>query len=177
MRVLTLAVLGLGFTLAAAASEPVACPRGTERRGDAPPDGFEQWCEGKDASGHGLREGPARVWYDDGGVWIERSFKAGEPDGAYVERHRNGKRAREGAYVRGRKIGTWRLWFESGQLEEETEWRDGSAHGGHTQYWPTGALRTQGRYCGGAQCGRWRSFDPTGKQVGEIEYGEQRLTP
>jgi antitoxin component YwqK of YwqJK toxin-antitoxin module len=62
-------------------------------------------------------------------------------------------------------------------LEEETAWRDGSAHGTFAAFWPSGARRTEGRYCGGAQCGRWRSFDAGGKQVGEVDYGEQRLVP
>jgi antitoxin component YwqK of YwqJK toxin-antitoxin module len=158
-------------------AEPLACPKGTERRGDAPPDGTEQWCEGKDAYRRAGREGPARTWYDDGGVWIDQGFKAGDPDGPFVERHRNGKTARAGTYAEGRKVGTWRIWFESGVLEEEAEWRSGSMHGRFAAYWPTGAQRTEGRYCGGAQCGRWRSFDTAGKQVGEVDYGEQRLVP
>lgn len=161
----------------AADPAPLACPKGTERRGDAPPDGLEQWCEGKDAFGRGRREGPGRIWYDGGAVWVEQSFAEGLLDGPFVERHRNGKLAREGTYARGRKTGTWRIWFESGQLEEQSEWRDGVEHGPFTAYWPTGARRTEGRYCGGAQCGRWRTFGEDGRQLGEIDYGEQRLVP
>lgn len=161
----------------AAAPAPLACPEGTERRGDAPPDGFEQWCEGRDGYGHARREGPARTWYDDGTVWVEQAFSEGLLDGSFLERHRNGRTAREGTYARGRKIGTWRIWFESGRLEEQSEWRDGTEHGPFTAYWPSGARRTEGRYCGGAQCGRWRTWDADGRQVGEIDYGEQRLTP
>jgi antitoxin component YwqK of YwqJK toxin-antitoxin module len=171
-------VLGVLVALAlAAATPPLACPKGLERKGAPPTDGYEEWCEGKDPYGNGRREGPARTWYDDGGLWIEQSFRAGTLDGPFLERHRNGKKAREGAYARGRKVGTWRVWFDSGVLEEETEWRDGSAHGAFAAFWRTGARRTEGRYCGGAQCGRWRSFDADGKQVGEVDYGEQRLAP
>lgn len=163
----------------AVAAQPAAlvCPAGTERRGDAPPDGFEQWCEGRDGFGRPRREGPARTWYDDGGIRLEETFKGGELDGPFVERHRNGKPAREGTYARGRKAGTWSVFFESGVLEERSQWRDGAAHGPFASYWPTGALRTEGRHCGGVQCGRWRTFDPGGKLVGEIDYGEQRLVP
>ena len=156
---------------------PLACPKGTERKGDAPPDGFEQWCEGRDGFGYPRREGPHRTWYDDGGVWVEKTFREGELEGPFVERYRNGKAAREGTYARGRKVGTWRVFYESGALEERSEWRDGAAHGGFASWWPSGALRTEGHHCGGAQCGRWRTFDADGKLVGEIDYGEQRLVP
>jgi antitoxin component YwqK of YwqJK toxin-antitoxin module len=163
--------------LAVAAAPPLVCPKGTELRGAAPPDGFEAWCEGKDPYGRGRREGPARTWYDDGAPWVEQSFRAGILDGPFLERHRNGKLAREGAYAQGRKVGTWRIHRESGALEEESEWRDGMPHGRFAAWWPSGAPRTEGRYCGGAQCGRWRTFDQEGKPVGEVDYGEQRLVP
>jgi antitoxin component YwqK of YwqJK toxin-antitoxin module len=170
-------VLGAVVALALAATPPLTCPKGLEHRGAAPTDGYEEWCEGKDAYGNGRREGPARTWYDDGGVWLEQSFREGILDGPFVERHRNGRLAREGAYVRGRKVGTWKVWFASGVLEEQTEWRDGATHGAFAAFWPSGVRRTEGRYCGGAQCGRWRTFDAEGKQVGEVDCGEQRLRP
>ncbi len=165
------------LALVLAAPPALTCPKGAERRGDAPPDGFEQWCEAPDAYGHSRRHGPARTWYDDGAPWVEQSFADGIVDGPFLERHRNGRPAREGTYVRGRKVGRWRVWFESGVLEEESEWQDGVAHGRFAAYFPSGALRTEGRHCGGAQCGRWRTFGEDGKEAGAVEYGEQRLVP
>ncbi len=167
----------LAFAFGFAAAPPIACPPGTEPTGAAPPDGYEAHCAGKDAAGRSTREGPARTWYDDGAPWIEESFAAGLRDGRFVERHRNGQIAREGAYVAGRKVGTWRVYFESGVLEEESEWRDGVANGRFTAFWPGGAKRTEGRHCGGAQCGRWRTYDAAGSLLGEVEYGEQRAAP
>ncbi len=161
----------------AAVLSPLDCVKGTERRGSGPPDGLEEWCEGKDPYGRPRREGPARTWYDDGALWIERGFHEGILDGRFRERHRNGKVAREGAYAMGRKVGIWRVFFEAGGLEEESEWLDGMAHGRFVAWWKTGAIRTTGRHCGGAQCGRWRTFDDAGKPLGEVDYGEQRLTP
>lgn len=163
--------------LALAATPPLVCPAGAERKGEAPPDGFEQWCEGKDPYRRGRREGPARSWYDDGAPWVEQSFREGLLDGKFLERHRNGKPAREGTYAMGQKVGTWRIFFESGVLEEESEWRDGVAHGRFVAFWPNGVHKTEGRRCGGVQCGRWRTFDMDGHPLGEIDYGEQTLAP
>ncbi len=169
--ILLVAALALG------APPPLACPPGTERRGGAPPEELAEWCEGKDPAGGPRREGPAREYYDDGGVRLEETFREGWRDGPFVERHRNGRKAREGAFARGEKAGRWTVWFESGAVEEESEWRDGVRHGPFTAWWPGGKRRTQGRHCGGAQCGTWRSFEEGGREIGSVEYGEHRLAP
>jgi antitoxin component YwqK of YwqJK toxin-antitoxin module len=159
------------------AAAPLSCPPGTERRGAAPPDDFAEWCEGKDDAGQPRREGPSRTWYDDGALWTEQAFREGEPDGPFVERHRNGRKAREGTYARGRKVGRWSVWFESGGREEESTFRDGVPDGPFTAFWPNGAVRTEGRRCGGAQCGRWRTYDDAGRELGAVDYGEQSSRP
>ncbi len=155
----------------------LSCPKGSERRGASPPDGFEVWCEGKDHAGGPLREGPARIYYDDGSLWVEEAFRSGRRDGAFVEWHRNGAKAREGTFVLGAKTGRWTLWRESGQVEEVSEWRDGVPHGQFTSFWPGGGRRTEGRHCGGAQCGTWKTFDEAGRLLGSVDYGEQSLGP
>jgi antitoxin component YwqK of YwqJK toxin-antitoxin module len=163
--------------LLAAPAPPLECPSGTTRRGAAPPEAFEEWCEGKDALGRALRQGPARTWYDDGRPWTEERFRDGQRDGAFVEWHRNGARARDGAFSLGAKTGRWIVRGESGAVEEESEWRAGVPHGRFVSYWPGGARRAEGRHCGGAQCGTWRTYDASGKELGAVEYGEQRLAP
>ncbi len=161
----------------ASLAEPKGCPAGSDRRGAAPPEGYEEWCEGKDPAGRPWREGPARTYYDDGQVWIEEGFHEGLRHGPFVEWHRNRVKAREGAFARGLKTGRWTVWWSSGALEEESEWREGMPHGRLTAYWSTGKRRIEGRHCGGAQCGTWRSYDETGKEIGIVEYGEQSLAP
>jgi antitoxin component YwqK of YwqJK toxin-antitoxin module len=171
-------VIALAVALAALGAAPALdCPPGTEHRGARPPEGNEEWCEGKDPAGGPRREGPARTTYDDGRTWIEERFREGLRDGAFVEWHRNGVKAREGAFTRGLKSGRWTIWWESGNVEEESEWRDGVPHGEFAAYWPTGKRRTVGRHCGGAQCGTWRTYDETGKEIGRVDYGEQSLAP
>ncbi|HET7823827.1 MAG TPA: hypothetical protein VFK90_00775, partial [Anaeromyxobacter sp.] len=109
----------------AGAPRPLACPAGTERGGAAPPEGYEEWCEAKvkDVPDARRRHGPARVYYDDGRLWVEESFTDGVRDGRFVEWHRNGARAREGAFAAGSKQGRWTIWTEDGTVAEESEWR------------------------------------------------------
>jgi antitoxin component YwqK of YwqJK toxin-antitoxin module len=156
---------------------PVECPPGAERRGAAPPEGFAQWCEIRDLHGKPLRQGPSRTWYDDGGVWIEESWRDGDRDGPFLERYRNGRPAREGAYRAGRRHGRWTLWHENGRRAEETGFRDGAPDGPFAAWYPSGGRKTEGRHCGGPQCGRWRTFDESGRELGTVDYGEQRAVP
>jgi antitoxin component YwqK of YwqJK toxin-antitoxin module len=160
-----------------AAAPPLACPKGSEPRGAAPPEGYEEWCEAKDAAGRPRREGPSRTYYDDGSLWVETAWRAGELHGPFVERHRGGAKAREGAFADGKKAGRWITSWASGRVEEDCEWKDGVPHGRFASFWPNGSPRTQGRYCGGAQCGRWRSWDVEGRELGTVDYGEQTLSP
>jgi antitoxin component YwqK of YwqJK toxin-antitoxin module len=159
------------------APPPIDCPPGGEVHGAAPFDGYEAWCEARDTYGRPRRHGPSRTWYDDGKPWVNEAWKDGARDGPFVEYHRNGRKAREGAYAAGRKTGRWVVWYESGVLEEETTWRDGVLQGEFTAYWPEGKVRTRGRHCGGAQCGRWLTYDREGHELGSIDYGEQSDLP
>lgn len=160
-----------------AGAPPLSCPPGAERRGAAPPEAYEEWCEAKDAAGRPLRDGPARVYYDDGGLWREERFRAGRRDGPFTEWHRNGRTARQGSYADDGKTGRWTLFFESGAIEEESGWRNGVPHGDFVAWWPGGHKRTAGRHCGGAQCGAWRTWNEEGRPLGTVEYAEQGLTP
>jgi antitoxin component YwqK of YwqJK toxin-antitoxin module len=158
-------------------SVPLQCPPGTERRGAPPPDGIEEWCESRDPAGQPQREGPARTWYDDGTPWVEESYAAGLRQGRFVERHRNGRIACEGAYAKGSKEGRWTIWFESGGKEEEASFRAGILDGPFAAWHRSGAKRAEGRHCGGAQCGVWKTWDADGHLLGTIEYGELRVSP
>jgi antitoxin component YwqK of YwqJK toxin-antitoxin module len=167
-------MIPLLLALLVAGPAPVACPEGAVRGGGQPPDLQEEWCEARAPDGGGaVREGPARTYYDDGGVWVESGYHRGKLEGAFVERHRGGKLARQGAYHDGLRSGTWRFYYEDGTLEEESSWTRGTPDGPFADFWPSGRRRTVGRRCGGVQCGRWDSYDDSGALIGSVEYAEQ----
>jgi antitoxin component YwqK of YwqJK toxin-antitoxin module len=140
-------------------------------------EGFEEWCEAQAPDGRARREGPARTYYDDGGLWIESTYHEGLLDGAFVERYRGGKIARQGAYQAGLRTGPWRFFHETGSLLEESSWTRGVPDGPFVDYWPSGKERNVGRRCLGAQCGKWTSYDDSGRLLGSMEYGDQRTAP
>ena len=170
-------MIGLALALALGAPTSIACPPGTEHRGARPTDGYEEWCEAPGPDGNARREGPARTYYDDGGVWIESSYHEGRLEGPFLERYRSGMRAREGAYQGGQRTGAWRFFYEDGTLQEEASFVRGVPDGRFADYWPNGKPRNTGRRCLGAQCGPWSSYDEAGRLVGTVEYGEQRPEP
>ncbi len=170
-------LLGLALALTLGAPPPLACPPGTEHQGDRPMAAFEEWCGALQLDGKLRREGPSIQYYDDGGVWVERSYREGRLDGPFVERYRGGKVARAGSYARDEKSGVWRVYFEDGTLAEESTFREGTRHGPFKAYWPGGKLRTEGQHCHGAQCGEWRSYDEGGRLLGTAQYGALRDAP
>lgn len=173
---MTLGAIATGLLLGAAPA--LVCPPGTEHRGAAPLEGYEEWCETPKVDERpAKREGPARTYYDDGQVWVESAYHDGRLHGPYVEYHRGGRKAREGGYEQGDRTGRWTFFFEDGTKEEESGWTKGFPDGPFSNYWRNGKLRTEGRRCRGVQCGKWRSFDEDGRLTGSVEYGEQRAEP
>jgi hypothetical protein len=163
---------------AAAAALPFACPPGAERTGAEPPDGFEVACERPDQPEGRRRQGPARTYYDDGGLAKEERFKEGKLDGFFTEWHRNGRVAREGAWSDGARTGAWRIYYEDGQLEEDCSYDGrGERHGRFAAYWPSGKRKVEGRFCHGLQCGNWTTWDEGGREMGRVAYGEIRGEP
>jgi len=154
------------------------CPAGTTLDGGGPPEQYEAWCAGRpDAAGAPRRHGPRRTWYDDGSPWVDEQWAEGKRDGPFLERHRNGRPARQGTYRAGAKVGRWTVYSESGQPEEACDWEAGAQHGQFTAWYPGGGQRTQGRYCLGAQCGTWITWDESGRELGRMDFGERRAVP
>ncbi len=170
--------LSLAATPAAeAAATPLACPPGAERVGASPPEGFETQCERPDGPPERRREGPARTYYDDGGLAKQASYKEGKLHGAFTEWHRNGRVAGTGAWEEGARVGTWAIHYESGQLEEQCGYERGQRHGRFATFWPDGKPKVEGRFCHGLQCGAWTSWDERGRELGKVVYEEIRGTP
>ncbi|MGC3999957.1 MAG: hypothetical protein QM767_21955 [Anaeromyxobacter sp.] len=162
---------------APATAPPLDCPPGTARQGNAPPDGFEEYCERLDELGRELKQGPARTFYDDGLLWTETTWEKNKRSGPYTEFHRGGARAIQGTYLADGKEGTWTIWFPDGKIEERSSWRNNTPDGPFVSFWPGGLPKVVGRHCLGAQCGRWTTFDQDGKEVGVVDYGELRDKP
>lgn len=61
-----------------------------------------------------LREGKWTSWYEDGTLWSEGDFKAGESHGMRTVYHPNGQLHYQGAFNEGERIGKWTFYNEEG---------------------------------------------------------------
>ncbi len=118
------------------------CPEGASLKGDAPPDGTEQWCEMDDGKKHG----------------------------PYARYHDSGQKAEAGDYKNGQKAGPWKAWYEDGQLNWEAEFYDDVRDGPYTSYFKDGTKRSEGFYEDDKMDGRWQVYHKTGKVAEEGDY-------
>jgi hypothetical protein len=81
-----------------------------------------RWIEGR-------KEGPWRVWRDDGSLRWEGEYLGNELHGPERGWHANGQLEFEGERRHGRRHGRLRTWHESGRLACEAEYSDGKLHG------------------------------------------------
>jgi antitoxin component YwqK of YwqJK toxin-antitoxin module len=156
---------------------PLDCPPGSLPAGKPPPFGNAEWCEGPDRAGAAKRQGPARDYYEADLIHVKSTWRDGQLDGPWVQLHRDGRKAIEGAYRAGERHGTWRWWFEGGAPEEEVTFDMGRRHGRFIQWWRNGKKRTEGSFCFGLQCGRWTTWDEEGRLLGTVQYEEIRGKP
>jgi fermentation-respiration switch protein FrsA (DUF1100 family) len=77
------------------------------------------------------------------------NHRSNTKEGRYVEWHRNGRKAFEGHFVRGRANGPGRAWDANGRKESDETWLDGQLHG-RVRYWSdAGALELDTRFVHG----------------------------
>lgn len=61
-----------------------------------------------------LREGKWTSWYENGTLWSEGEFQAGESHGKTIVFHPNGQLHYEGSFDNGERIGIWTFFDENG---------------------------------------------------------------
>ena len=89
------------FVAPAKASPIKKCPEGGRLRGQPPPQGKRQWCVADDLFGRARKNGPVRIWHDNGQLRIQ---------GEYVDDQRNG---------------VWKFYSKDGRLAMEKFYRFG----------------------------------------------------
>jgi antitoxin component YwqK of YwqJK toxin-antitoxin module len=83
---------------------------------------------------HGKKSGSFTFYYDNGQVAATGQYADDVPDGSWTWSHRNGQKATLGQYHAGQPSGPWRWWKEDGILANEKTYvesslRDGLKHG------------------------------------------------
>lgn len=165
------------------------CPADTQRIGNPPPDGNEEYCVQTQTQGPPLRVGPYRRWSSAGELALEGTYVAGKKHGIWIEYHPNGRRKNrseyrddqldgsweswfesgeqqgEGSYREGKKHGAARFWHENGQLKAESEYEEDLRQGKSTNWYENGKVQSQGSYVDGKKDGPWVDYTPDGQTI------------
>jgi hypothetical protein len=137
------------------------CPPGTERKGAAPPDGIEVWCE---RDGH--REGPSLRWHANGNRAEALVWRGGKRNGPSTLWAEDGALGQEGAFTDDQRIGRW-VTYSEGRKAIEGDFLGGEQHGLFIEYGGNGRKIAEGQFrhgeaCGQFDCWDWESGVPTG---------------
>lgn len=96
----------------------------------------------------------------------------GEPvlHGPYVEFHKNGQKALEGAYENGASNGRWVFFDDKGQKTGETEFLRGTYNGMRVEYRAPGVKKFEENWERGSLHGLSTKFDEKGQKQSEAQF-------
>lgn len=149
LKTAVLLVVAMPAAALAQVSTQLQCPSGTQRH------------EGKN-------EGKRSVFC----VRLGGGQSFGEPvlHGPYLEFHKNGQKALEGAYDNGASNGRWAFYDEKGQKTGETEFLRGTYNGVRVEYRAPGVKKFEENWQRGSLHGASTKFDEKGQKLHEAQF-------
>ncbi|RJO66737.1 MAG: hypothetical protein C4523_11630 [Myxococcales bacterium] len=153
------------------------CPWGTDLVGQAPPNGFEQWCQKQGESGTFVRHGPYQSWYDNGTLKERGEFNNGKMTGHWISWHETGNKRMEGTREESEQKGLWTFYYENGQIEKEGNIIREKFDGIWTYWHKNGAKKQEISYQAGVLTGHWIAWDEQGivtKEATEFQLASKQ---
>jgi antitoxin component YwqK of YwqJK toxin-antitoxin module len=114
--------------------------------------------------------GPARYWYEDGGIQVSCNYKDNKVDGLMRTYHPNGRIREEQEFSMGIPEGKKMTWNPDGSEAVTCSYRKGQLHGRYTAWYPGRVIRMEGNYAEGREDGIWLYFDVSGKVIGKGNF-------
>lgn len=142
-------MLLLGACRSGGDSAPFACPDGTQKMGEAPPNGEELWCQ-KMVDGQPVKEGPFLLYRSEGPLMMK------------------------GEYHDGKQDGEWTLWYDNGQKKSIDHYKNGLEDGEHIGWYTNGKISAMGQYKDGKREGVWKRWDAQGFRNWEETYKDDK---
>ena len=120
--------------------------------------------------------GPYKLYYDNGQLEEEITYKVGVKDGPYKVYHENGQLFLEVTYDNGRRRdGPYKEYHDNGQLSIEGTYKDGYFDGYAKSYYKNGEFRSEGTFYKGTRSTleptRVKSFLPYGDKNAKWKEG------
>jgi uncharacterized protein len=120
----------------------------------------------------GRRNGTWKLFYADGRIKAEGSYKLGLKEGSWTYYFGNGKPVQTGSYINDLPVGNWKWYYNSGQLHRDEYYLRGKEDGHCVEYDSIGVVLTEGDYSGGRKIGTWILHVNDHKEEGSYEDGE-----
>jgi antitoxin component YwqK of YwqJK toxin-antitoxin module len=138
---------------------------------------------------HGVLEGVAREYDQDGNLIKGVVFKDGKPvssgivdnrgqfQGQWKENYEDGRLKAEGKYKNGKKIGEWKYYFNSGELEQVGNYdNSGKIDGEWTWYYKSGNTHIVQDFFEDLPEGDYIEYDESGNIIAKGQYSEGEKT-
>ncbi len=120
--------------------------------------------------------GTYRMYYENGQLEEEGTYKDGERDGLWKLYYENGQLFKEGTLKKGERHGPYKNYFDNGELWEEGTYKNGKQDGLFKLYhWETGQLSGGGVYKDGKKDGLWKSYSLYGTLLRELTYKDGEI--
>ncbi len=119
----------------------------------------------------GRKQGPWKVFYRDGSLKAEGSYKDDLKIGQWRYYFMDGKIEQQGTYAAGKAHGVWEWYYANGETLREEEYNLGFEDGMSTEYNDTGAVIAEGPYVDGMKEGKWFYTINDHKEEGEYFEG------
>ena len=117
-----------------------------------------------------LLTGIMKMFYPNGNLWGEITFKDGKAEGLSKDYYPNGNLESEGTYKDGKPDGLWKKYYENGNLKDETTYKDGKEEGLVKGYYPNGNLWGEATYKDGKPEGLVKEYYENGNLRQEVIF-------
>ncbi len=119
----------------------------------------------------GIRQGPAKEFYQTGKISKQGGFINDEWDGEVVSFYENGQKLSVVRYKNGKKNDpAWQQFYETGELKSQVKVVDDLKQGVGKEFFTNKKVKTVGEFKDNKRQGIFKEFDEDGKKVAEFEF-------
>ena len=118
----------------------------------------------------GKKNGPSKIFYDNGKLQEDATYKEDLKDGVARWFNRTGKLMAEYHYENGMFEGAQKTFYENDTLQSIATYLHNLYSGPYIEYYRNGRMKISGQYLNNLKEGEWIEFDETGKAITKTKY-------
>lgn len=125
----------------------------------------------------GKLDGPAKIYYPNGKIWVEANYKAGKLNGQIIEYYTPVKSLKRTTnFDRGLRQGTEKKYYTSGKIFTESNYQTNKLQGKYQVFYEKGKVLEESNYQNGLKAGESKSYYPSGKLYAVTNYQQGVLS-